>query len=191
MGDARFEAPGSVEVDDLIEASREVRIRQDLALVALGKRPRRQGAARRPFARRPYPQLARGLGDRHQGPAHRLGRPGGRILGRGRRALPRARSFRGPGLRRGAQAHRELASDAGMGSGAGAAARQYLDLRGEPRILQRQRPAQSRILAGGAQARLAAEDLPAAGLGGAAHGLRMGRRPFRLRRAEAVHGARA
>src|SRR5271156_837977 len=38
MDSASFEAPAA-PVDDLIEAAKEVRIRQDLALTALGKRP--------------------------------------------------------------------------------------------------------------------------------------------------------
>ena len=157
--------------DGLIDAAKEVRIRQDLALTALGKRPadkalrvgRLLDVHTRTW-REDWEIVIKGRRIAWVGPAGEYhGEVGERFHEPD--ALRRAR------LRRGAQAYREFASDAGMGGGAGAAARQHLDLRGEPRILQRQRPAQSRILAGGAQARLAAEDLPAARLRRAAHRL--------------------
>src|SRR6185436_16955064 len=122
-------------------------------------------------ARCAQPQLERGSGDRFQGPPDRLGGAGGQLSGRGPRARAPGGSRGRSRVRRGAQAHRKLAPDAGMGGGAGAAARQYLDLRSEPRILQRQWRAQSRILVRGAKTWIAAKNLSAARIGGAAHGL--------------------
>ena len=53
--------------DTLIDAANEVRIRQELALVALGKRPADPALRVGRLSRCPHAHLARGLGDRHQG----------------------------------------------------------------------------------------------------------------------------
>ena len=153
----------------LIDAAAEVVLRQDLVLIALGQAARRHGRC----ASGDCSTCTPAVGGEDQEIVIKGRRiawvgPAGDISRARSRSASTAPAFRGARLRRGAQAHRELAPDAGMGGGAGAAARQYLDLRGQPRILQRQRPAQPRILARGAQARLAAEDFSAPRLGGAA-----------------------
>ena len=83
-------------VDDLIDAATEVRIRAAPRAGRARQAARGQGVVGRPAIRRPHPELARGLGDRDQGTAHRLGRSRRRIFGRGRRALPRVRFQRRP-----------------------------------------------------------------------------------------------
>ena len=157
--------------DLLIDAADEIRIRQDLVLTALGRRP----ADRALRVGRLLDVHSRSWSEDQEivfkGRRIAWVGPAGSYQGEVRERVHRAGSCGRSGVRRGAQAHRKLASDAGMGGGAGAAARQYLDLRGQPRILQRQWRAQSRILVRGAPARIAAEDLSAARIGGAAHRL--------------------
>ena len=163
-------APPAAPLPDdlLIDAADEIAIRQDLTLTALGKRP-----ADRVFTvgrlldvhsrqwRADQEIVVKGRRIAFVGP--------GRLLaGRGGGADRRAVAFRGARLRRGAQAYRELASDAGIRDGAGDAAWRHLGLRSEPRILQRQRGEESRILADRPAHGLADEDLPAARLGRAA-----------------------
>ena len=125
--------------DLLIDAADEIRIRQDLVLTALGRRPAdralRVGRLLDVHSRtwiEDQEIVFKGRRIAWVGPA-------GSYQGEVRERV-HGPDLGGSGFRRGAQAHRELASDAGMGGGAGDAARQYLDLRGEPRILQRQRP---------------------------------------------------
>ena len=169
MDDALRQPP---PVDDLIEAAKEVRIRQDLALVALGKRPADKALrVGRLFDvhtrswREDWEIVIKGRRIAWVG-------PGGRILGRGRGSAFTSPTLSAvPGF---GEVHKHIESshltpewEAALVLPRGntwtcEASHEFSNVNGA---------AQSRILAGGAKARLAAEDLPAARLRRAADGL--------------------